>query len=363
MTSPLPDYLNDFDLVLADSSIAGSPVAQRVRARIPEVPFKSIDPEDDFKDHASGKVLYLKDYKGKFLRFCPGTRFYNCCGYRIVHIGENCPLSCTYCILQAYFQDRIMKVWANQEDLFKELDMAFSSNRSIPYRVGTGEFTDSLVLEPLTGYSADLIEFLNNHENVRLELKSKIVDLSWMGRVKYPERILPAWSLNSEYVVKTQEGEVSTLAERLQAAKTCAEAGFRVCLHFDPIIRHPGWQDGYLRTVDMIFDYLRPTDIAYLSLGSFRHMPQLKQVIEANHPQAAYIYDEFITGMDNKMRLLRPLRLEQFKLIADRLKSHGLDEQIYFCMESTENWTEVLGRTPKDVGGLNKHLMNMAFKK
>lgn len=143
------------------------PLTERVLSRMPDLPVEVVDPENFPHGELGGKQsLYLKEYKGKFLRFCPGTRYYHCCGYRIIHIGEGCPMACSYCILQAYFQDNVLKVWANQNDLFDELGKAFSADISTRYRVGTGEFTDSLALEAVTGYSRDLVEFLGDYPNV-----------------------------------------------------------------------------------------------------------------------------------------------------------------------------------------------------
>lgn len=359
----LPAYLRGISKVVVDAEVASSPLALRVKERLSHVPWVEL-PEG--QPMALGldreDILYLKHYKGRFLRFCPGTSHYRCCGYQIIHIGENCPLRCSYCILQAYFQDRVLKVWANQDDLWAELDRAFSAEPGRRYRVGTGEFTDSLVLEALTGYSRDLVGFLNAYPQVCLELKSKVVDLSWMDAVGNPARVLPAWSMNAPKIVAREEqGACAGLEERLAAARTCAQAGFRVCLHFDPIIHFPGWREGYAQTVEMIFDYLRPENIAYLSMGSFRHMPDLKRAIAENFPDSHYIHGEFITGLDSKQRLLRPLRVEQFRFLADALRRGGLDRQIYLCMESDEVWQAVLGRTPKDLGGLYRHLMDLAF--
>ena len=174
-----------------DEGLVNTAPAKQVRARLKHTPWTTRSPENGPVRTGPGEtVLYLKRYLGKFLRFCPGTRYYHCCGYRIIHIGENCPLSCSYCILNAYFQDRVLKVWANQDDLFRELDAEFSANPKRRYRTGTGEFTDSLALEALTGYSRDLISFLSNHENVCLELKSKVIDLSWMDATTRPDRVL-----------------------------------------------------------------------------------------------------------------------------------------------------------------------------
>jgi len=356
---PLPEK------IIVDQEAANTPLARKVIRKLPGVPVKTIARGEDsssFSNQDKTLAIYLKHYRGRFLRPCPATRQYRCCGYQIIHIGENCPLNCSYCILQAYFQDRILKVWANQEDLWTELDRAFIQSKNRLFRTGTGEFTDSLALEYLTGYSADLVEFLGNYPNVCLELKSKIIDLSWIKKVRSPRHVLPAWSVNSPDIVQAEEKGASTLEERLAAARFCADQGFRVCLHFDPIIHYPGWEKGYSRTVEMILDYLRPTNIAYISLGSFRFMPGLKNMIIRNHPGSDYIYNEFITGLDGKTRLLVPLRLEQFRLIAGKLRSAGITRQLYFCMESDLVWKEVLGYTPSDLGGLARHLLNLSFQ-
>jgi len=363
----LPAHLQGITRVVADAGLENAAIIKRVRARLQDTPWSTRSPENDpvrngpVRAEPGETVLYLKRYLGKFLRFCPGTRHYHCCGYRIIHIGENCPLSCSYCILKAYFQDRVLKVWANQDDLFNELDAEFGANPGRRYRTGTGEFTDSLALEALTGYSRDLISFLSNHENVCLELKSKVIDLSWMDAAARPDRVLPAWSMNAPQVRDLEERGASSLEERLSAARTCAQAGFRVCLHFDPILYFPGWEKGYTQAVDMIFDYLRPRDLAYVSLGSFRFMPDLKKTIEAQFPESKYIYGEFVTGLDGKQRLVRPLRAAQFKLVADRFKKYGVSEALYFCMESEKVWRAVFGYAPKDLGGLAGHLMRRAF--
>lgn len=359
----LPGYLQRISRVFCDKEVQNSKIACRVAAKLPAAAWINHSENSRIKDFVSQgeDCLYLKSYKGEFLRFCPGTKYYRCCGYRILHIGENCPLNCSYCILKAYFQDRVLKVWANQEELKEEFQRVVGGSPKTLYRFGTGEFTDSLALEPLTEYSRDLIFFLSRFSNVRLELKSKVADLSWMDAVEYPEQILPAWSLNSPEVVETQEDRADTLEDRLQAAQICASQGFRVCLHFDPILYYPDWKKGYLEAVDMIFDYLRPEQIAYLSLGSFRCMPDLKDYITRNWPDAQYIYQEYIIGKDGKLRLLRPLRVEQFRAIVNRLKKYGVGHQIYFCMESDQVWKSVLGYTPAQLGGLDRHLLKLAF--
>ncbi len=356
----MKSYLKNIKGIYIDNSVKNSVIAKSViknsNHKIFFGDFSSFQ-DSDFKKG----FIYVLRYKGRFFRRCPGTKFYNCCGYKIIHIGEGCPLNCSYCILKAYFSHQSVKVWGNIDDLFRELEQVFA-DKNKRFRVGTGEFTDSLALEPLTNYSRYLITFLNNFENVVLELKSKIVDLSWTDVVKDPRKILPAWSLNAIDISKKEEILTSKIEDRLKAAKRCVDMGFRVCLHFDPIIYYPGWERGYSQVIDLIFDYLRPEHIAYMSLGSFRGMPNLFEFIEKNWPETEYIFSgEYIQGIDGKMRLFRPLRVKQFKFIIDRLKRYGLSNELYFCMESDEVWKACFGYTPKELGGLANHLIRRSF--
>ncbi len=339
-------------------------MARRVRRSLPRAKWLVLDQGPETVDlKTRNNILHLKNFSGRFLRACPGTSFYRCCGYQILHIGENCPLDCSYCILQGYFQDRLLKVWANQHDLLAELESILLANPGRRFRLGTGEFTDSLALEFITGYTRDLLLFLQDFPQVCLELKSKIVDLSWMQAVKRPDLVLPAWSMNSRRVQQELEPGSASLEERLGAAKACAAQGFKVCLHFDPLIYYPGWEKDYKHSVEMIFDFLRPEQIAYLSLGSLRCMPQLKDRIEAEKPELSLFDAEFVNGLDGKLRLIRPQRVRQFKFMADLFKSGGIKEQIYLCMESDQVWQASLGYRPRDLGGLEKHLLDLAFSR
>ncbi len=49
------------------------------------------------------RILRLTKHKGAFVKPCPGTPEYVCCGLEILHIGQGCPMDCRYCALQVYF--------------------------------------------------------------------------------------------------------------------------------------------------------------------------------------------------------------------------------------------------------------------
>ena len=55
------------------------------------------------------KILFLTRNKGAFLRPCPGTDYYTCCNYTILHFGTFCTMDCSYCILQSYFHPPVRR--------------------------------------------------------------------------------------------------------------------------------------------------------------------------------------------------------------------------------------------------------------
>jgi len=352
----------DITALAVDAAVAGSAMAARARTALPDARTAVLSPGDALPEApAGGRLLHIKAHKGRFLRPCPATRHYRCCSYQIIHIGENCPMDCSYCILRAYFRDRTLTAFANTEAMFAELGQTFGRDASRPFRVGTGQFADSLALEPVTGHTRELLGFLADYDNVVLELKSKTADLAWMAANPRPDRVLPAWSLNAPVIVAQQERDTAPLETRLAAARACAQAGFRVCLHFDPICFFAGWEREYAAVVDMIFDYLSPADIAYMSLGSFRCLPELPSRLTAEGRELPdYMLGEFAVGADGKKRLLRPLRVRQFRFMVQRLARRGFSRGLYFCMESDEVWRAVFGRTPRDLGGLAAHLLDCA---
>ena len=87
-------------------------------------------------------TLHLLNNKGEFLKPCPGTSGYICCGYQILNLATNCPLDCTYCILQHYFNQPNLRVFANLEQGLQSALKTIDGHPERVFRVGTGEFTN-----------------------------------------------------------------------------------------------------------------------------------------------------------------------------------------------------------------------------
>ena len=76
-----------------------------------------------------------------------------------------------------------------------------------------------------------------------------------------------SWSINPEPVVQREEHKTASLAARLRAAQRCRAAGYKIGLHFDPLLYYPGWEADYEPFVAQVFNALPPGDVTYMSMG------------------------------------------------------------------------------------------------
>jgi len=288
----------------------------------------------------SETTLLLVRNPGPYFKPCPATPEYVCCGYRILNFATGCPLHCTYCILNAYFNDRMLRVFVDIDRMHCELDNALRNRRGF-LRLGSGEFTDSLALDPLTGFSLDILPRLIKEKGLLFEFKTKTDNIGNLLRFRPDRRVMVSWSVNTPAMIEREEKGSATLAERLSAAAQCANNGYLVGFHFDPILRHDGWEEGYAAVVDAIYSKIEPDAIAWISLGCFRFLPSLKSVIQERYPKTPIIYEEFVQGRDGKMRYFRPVRERIYSLIYERMKKYDPKPPVYLCMETPRVWEAV----------------------
>ena len=345
-------------------TLDNSPIVKRALNKLTERKER-----DNYKAHHSIKddflekrTLYFLNFKGKFLKPCPGTSGYICCGYKILNIGTNCPMDCSYCILQSYFNQPGLRVFANLGEKLDEVLKEIDSNPEKIYRIGTGEFTDSLALDPLVGWTDLLVPEFSKRKNAILELKTKTTNIRGLIRQKNRDQIVISWSLNSTFVAANEEKGAAPLVERLKAARNCQEEGFAIGFHFDPLVYYDSWQEDYLRTIELMDKYVIPERIIWVSMGSFRYIPSLKPIIRKRHPKSLVLGGEFIQGLDGKMRYFKPIRVELYSFMREALEGWSKDLGIYLCMESSDVWQKSIGWNPRNSEGLSSYLDSRVIK-
>jgi len=312
--------------------------------------FRVLSESTDDPVQKGKETLFLTRNKGAFIRKCPGTRHYTCCGYQILHIGNFCTMDCSYCILQSYFHPPVLQYFVNRRDMLRELKCMFAEK--IIRRIGTGEFTDSLIWEQWSDLSAVLVQEFAGQSSAVLELKTKTVAVAGLKSLCHNRKTVASWSLNTPAVISSEERRTSSLDARLEAAAKCESYGYPLAFHFDPMVIYEGCEDEYVRVAEKLFSRVSADNIAWISLGTFRFMPALKAIIRQRFPDSKIVFGEFISGLDGKMRYFKPLRISLYRKLASRIHEIAPRVLVYLCMEDEDVWEKSLGFKPSDRGGL-----------
>lgn len=341
------------DAVFIERGEEDSAVAGLVRERLPGVPAHVVD---DFRaavprDFTGGKrVLAVQRHRGTFLQHCPaGTTGMVCCNYLVVNFASNCPFDCSYCFLQDYLSNNpALKVFSNPEEGLKELDSVLRQRTGRTLRIGTGELADSLALDPLTDLSRTLVPFFAARDNVLLELKTKSTCIDNLLTLDPRDRVVVSWSVNARSIVASEEHGTASLDERVDAARRVQGAGYLVGFHFDPLVAHEGWEEGYREAIDTVFSRLDLRRVAWVSLGSLRMTPRLKSAIRRRHDLGQVLTGELVPGPDGKERVWRGLRVKMYRRMLSWLREVDESIPLYICMEPAGVWEKVFGEAPSD---------------
>ena len=355
--------------VWIDRQVVNSPITANVLSHLPAVPTAIIDgpPPVPVPTNQAAlmtlakKSLYLTAQKGHFVRACPGATSRNmqsqlCCGYMIVDLIYNCDYDCTYCYLQSYVNAPYLTVYANVEQLFDELGTFVQTHPQQLVRIGSGEFSDSLSLDPLTGFSRLLVPFVRQFPNVLFEFKTKSALVDGLLDLEPDGKVMVSWSINPEPVVQREEHKTASLAARLRAALRCRAAGYKIGLHFDPLLYYPGWEADYEPFVAQVFHTIPPGEVTYMSMGSLRFPPALKEVVRERFPKSRLMYAELVPGADGKLRYFKPIRVEMYTKMLTWIQRYTAETGLYLCMESQEIWQKVFGHAPACSADVEQHI-------
>ena len=342
--------------IILEQGAEGFDSCSEIIERLPGLPVSKAGMRNGSPAGMDKRSLRLLPFPGQILKPCPGTREYICCGYQILHAGTNCPLDCSYCILQAYINQPSLRVFVNLKKRLQELAAFLDRHPERCFRIGTGEFTDSLALDPIVRWTEFLVPFFSGRKNAVLELKTKTDHIKGLLRSNSRDRIIVSWSLNTPLIAAREEHGAPSLERRLRSARMCQREGLVLGFHFDPMIHYPGWKEGYKRTLELLDHYIDPKGVIWISMGALRFMPALKGIIRKRHPRTEILNSEFIPGLDGKLRYFKPIRLELYAFMAKMLSTWHKDLGLYLCMESHDVWEKALGWSPGHSEGLSRYL-------
>ena len=328
------------------------PDVRKIVGRLPKAPYEIVSDKKALLEEirrapdpigAGKRFLLLARDRGRAFKPFPTPEGSVSCNFHSLHLVEGCDLECSYCILQAYLTNPLLTVYVNVEEILDGLETFLKSRPNERFRIGTGQLADSLSLDHLTAHTEILVPFFARQSNALLELKTKSANVARLEKLDPKGKTVVSWSMNTKRIQQEEEHKCASIEERIEAAKQCASWGYRVGFHFDPLIDYEGCLEEYEAVIEEIFSNFSSDDIAWVSLGSLRFMPELKSIMEERFPKSPLPYAEWVRGLDGKFRYFKERRIELYRRVTQALSRVQPKVPLYLCMETGEVWRQVFG--------------------
>ncbi len=260
-----------------------------------------------------------------------------CCKLRTLDAVMQCAFGCSYCSIQAFYNENEIKIVSNLEEKLNNLEISEEV-----WHIGTGQASDSLLLGDDYGTLSALSSFADKHPDVVIELKSKskrdVFSRPW------PKNMVFTWSLNAPTIIEKEEHFTASLIERLVDAEKARDNGNLVGFHIHPMFYFKGWEDEYKYVIDEITSRFSPSDILMIGIGTLtftkavikrlREMGAESKVLEMELVDAAGKYSY---PLDKKEKMFRHIYSSFPKEYKDNIF-------FYLCMEDPSLWMKCLGR-------------------
>ncbi len=290
--------------------------------------------------------------RGAFVKDFPQTPGTPPCGEKYIITMMNCPYSCSYCYLRSYLEHRSVVIFTDTERMIEELSMAITKDS--PHIITTGEMSDSLALDDLTGTTLDLLPLFEGSTTL-LEARTKSDNVNHLLAAaadpnrhsggsepagNFLDRLLVTFTLGPETMIEREEPGTASLEARLDAIKLLTGAGIKSGVRFDPII--PAYADieSYCRLLDGLKEAAGGNGIYRFELGALRFPPGLLENVREITPSSPILRGEYLRDREGKLRLYRPARVSLYREIADLVLQRFPETRIELCMESGTVWED-----------------------
>jgi len=221
------------------------------------------------------------------------------------HVAQGCPAHCQYCYLAGSLSGPpVTRAYANLPEIleglrpFAGMGHVTSRSRDRAHEGTTFEascYTDPLGIEHLTGALAESIRFFGEWDApVQLRWTTKFSAVAPLLLLAHGARTRARFSVNAASVSRDLEGGTATVAQRLQALRQMALAGYPVGLTIAPIMAVEDWEQSYGELLQGIADAVEgiPAIDLTAELITHRFTPGSKEVLLGWYPKTTLDLDE-----------------------------------------------------------------------
>jgi spore photoproduct lyase len=162
-----------------------------------------------------------------------------------------------------------------------------------------------------------------------MELRTKSGQMGRLLQFPANDRVICAFSLSPENVIKRFEARTASLSKRLDAIAQCAEHGWPIGLRFDPILYFNGFESHYHDLVEAVFARIDPAQVHSISIGPMRFPKAYFSKIKKLYPEEPLFAQAFEKrGSTLSYGKEREQQLEQ--AVLNPLREAGITENKLF---------------------------------
>jgi spore photoproduct lyase len=312
-----------------------------------------IDGTTPYSQHTAGKQTLVIGEHRSAVRLstedgntCPNYWHFSLYGF--------CPYGCTYCYLAGTpgvkFSPSV-KIFTNVDDVLSAIDKE-SQNIGKPTAFYHGKLQDGLALDPLTGYSRQLIPFFAEHPFARQVLLTKSIDVENLIDLDHNGHTILSWTLQPPTISAQFEPNTPSIADRLCAMKRCIEAGYPVRAVLMPLIPIEDWLDVYMGFLTQLLEEI---PIKRLTIGAICSYQAANQLMnrKLGHENAIAQNMQQVKTEDGRMRYSEELREKGYRHLIQSAKSVRPDLEIGLCLETHKMFTmlDSIGLNMQDAVG------------
>ena len=261
-----------------------------------------------------------------------------CCNLQTLDAVVNCGYGCSYCSIQSFYHHDEIEFHAD----FCEKLAKLTLDPDKTYHIGTGQSSDSLLWGNRNNVLRDLFEWVEQHPNEILELKTKSSNVNYLLNNVVPRNVIVTWSVNAESIVNNEEHRTAPLHSRLNAARRVADKGIVTGFHLHPIVAFQGWEQEYDELVDKLVSNFYPQEVALVSMGTLTYIKPVIKTLRKRKLKSS-ILQMPMEDAAGKLSYPFELKVEFFSHVYRRLGAWHDKVFFYLCMEDPKLWPRVFG--------------------
>ncbi len=199
----------------------------------------------------------------------------------------NCLYDCRYCCLQGKYHSAQYLLFINHEDFRSAMRRELKAARDEPVCFFSGHDCDSLAMDPISGFTAEYLPFFTEHPSARLELSTKSTQIHGLLAHTPMHNVVVAYSFTPHETARALEHRVPSVIKRLSAMRKLQDHGWKLSIHFDPLIYQTGFEQQYRGLFQSIFEVIEPQRLHSVSLNDLQLPRNSFNTMQRMYPEEA----------------------------------------------------------------------------